>query len=156
MIQAWLKGKQWFPCRREVLESPAFRHLSPLAKQVLHAIELEHLRHGGKENGNLIVPYNTIRAYCRGASKRKIAQALRELEAFGFVTVQRGKVSGSKREPNRYLLTHLPGHNGGPPSDDWSEIKTDDEAERVLGQLEQKKSRTARLKAFIACPNDGF
>jgi hypothetical protein len=156
MTQQWLKGKQWFPCRREVLESPAFRYLSPLAKQVLHAIELEHLRHGGKENGNLIVPYNTIRTYCRGASKRKIAQALRELEALGFVVVHRGQVNGSKRAPSRYLLTHLPGHNGGPPRDDWSEIKTDDQAERRLAQLGQKKLRTARLKAFIACPDDGF
>jgi hypothetical protein len=156
MTQQWLKKKQWVAYRREMLESPAFRYMPPLARRVLHALEIEHMRHGGKENGNLVSTYDTIRKYCDGASKRLVAQALRQLEALGFLAIKRGKVSGNKREPSLYLLTYLPGHNSGPPSDDWSEIKTYDEAARVLGSLRQKKPPSPRFKAFIACPDGGF
>ena len=156
MKMSWLKGKQWIPYRRDMLESPAYRNLSALARDALHAVEIEHLRCAGKENGNLIVPYNVIRKYCKGASKRRIAQALREMEVLGFLEIKRGRMSGGKPVPSQYRLTHLPGHNGGSPSDEWEEIKTDEEANQRLSKITQKQPKTARFKAYLASPDDGF
>jgi hypothetical protein len=47
----------------EMLRSPAFRELSGAEYQILFCIESELARHGGKDNGNLIVTYDACVAY---------------------------------------------------------------------------------------------
>src|SRR4051794_21230259 len=47
---------------RELLESPAWLGLSPRALKVLGRLELEHLRHGGQDNGKLPVIYDDFQA----------------------------------------------------------------------------------------------
>jgi hypothetical protein len=143
--------EQFIPIRLSMLESPAYRALSMLARKVLNAIEVEHLKHGGKDNGQLIVPYNQLRKYCGGASKRTskrlIAQAIRELEALGFIMVIRGHAgNGVERAPNMFGLTYLPGHNGGPPSDEWKNIGSIEEAQARLAAAKEGRPQSDWFK----------
>jgi len=134
--------------RRSMLESPAYRVLSVMARRVLNAIEIEHLKHGGKENGKLIVPYKTLKTHCCAANHRVLAQAIRELEALGFILVVRGHAgNGVERAPNLFGLTYVPGHNGGPPSDDWKEFKTLEEAQARLVEAKKKRPQSNWFKA---------
>jgi hypothetical protein len=50
------------------------------------------------------------------------------------------------RTPNVYGLPWLPGHNGGPPTKDYLEITSGEEAKRRLEGLEKKRgSRKIRV-----------
>lgn len=49
---------QFIPHRVEMLESPAWRALSFVARRILDRLEIEHAGHGGAENGRLICTYD--------------------------------------------------------------------------------------------------
>jgi hypothetical protein len=91
---------QYIAHRLAMIESPAYRVLSFHARRCLDRIEIEHLRHGGKENGRLPVTYDQFIEY-GVMSRRFIGPALRELVApvldkGGLDPVQR------RREPVRW------------------------------------------------------
>jgi hypothetical protein len=69
----------------ELLESPVLRVLSQYGHLALLRIELELRRHGGHDNGKLIVTTRQFVEY--GIERRQIPAALRELEALGIVIV---------------------------------------------------------------------
>jgi hypothetical protein len=141
MTMDWLKGKGWLPWREEFESSPAFRLISPLAKEVFHCLQRAYLRNAGKDNGRLVVPYNRLRIECKGASKRRIADALDELKAVRIIVIE--KVWYGGKQVNRYLLTHLPEHPSGhpPPRDLWAEFRTDEEVVQILNKLKPKKEK---------------
>jgi hypothetical protein len=106
------------PHRKDMLESAAFRALSFPARQVLDRLELEHMNHGGQENGALIVTHDQFEAY--GVRRASVSKAIAELENRGFVEVtKRGRGGNADfRAPNTYRLTYLP-VGSQPPTDDW-------------------------------------
>jgi hypothetical protein len=122
-------GGGFAPHRLDMLKSPAWSALSPYSLRIHSRLELEHLSHAGKENGNLLCTYQDFRK-C-GLCKATIAKGLRELEALGFLQIVRG-FSGvaNECEANRYRLTHLPAY-GDRPSDEWRNIETLDEAKAI-------------------------
>ena len=131
-----------------MLESIAWRRLPLLARQVIDAIEIELLRHAGKQNGQLVVSYADFAKYCTaGTHKRLIAQAIRQAEALGFLIIVRGTAGvGKDRLPNQYRLTYMPGLNGGPPSEEWTEIKTTEEAQSRLASVKKPRPQTNWFK----------
>jgi hypothetical protein len=100
---------QYFTSRPvELLESPALRVLSQYAHLALLRIELELRRHGGHDNGKLIVTTRQFMEY--GIPRRQIPAALRELEALGIVVILHGRGGNAEhRKPNRFLLNYLCG-----------------------------------------------
>ena len=48
--------------------------------------------------------------------------------------------------PNRYRLTWLPGGNGGPPSDDWKDVTSDEQAKEILAAVKKPRPKTARYR----------
>jgi hypothetical protein len=113
----------------EALESPAYRALSLSGHRVLARIQIEHARHGGKENGKLPVTFQNFEDY--GIHRHAIAPAIRETEALGFIRItQLGRAgNGEFRIPNKFALTHLPTEDGQiAATDDWRRIKTIEEA----------------------------
>jgi hypothetical protein len=115
-------GEPWTPRRHSMKISPAYRVLPLYARRVLDAIEIELENHAGKDNGRLIVPYITLGPYCCTANDRILAQAIRELEILGFITVIHVHAKGPEYAPNMFGLTYAPGHDGSPPTDGWKEI----------------------------------
>lgn len=138
----------FIPIRRSMLESPGYQLLSTMARRVLIAIEAELLKHGGKDNGQLIVPYKTLKLFCHTSKKSAISQALRELVALGFLIIARGNGGiGKDRAPNLYRLTYMPGHNGGPAGDEWKEIQSAEEALNRMAAAKKPRPQTAWFRA---------
>jgi hypothetical protein len=137
----------WVPHRRSMLESPAWRMLPHLARQLLSRIELELMRHAGKDNGQLVATYDDLAKYALCQNPRAIAQAVRQAEALGFIIVTRGIGGiGATRQPNHFRLTYLPGQNGGPATDEWTEIQSEEDARARLAGVKKRRPQTGWFK----------
>lgn len=119
--------------KREMRESAAWRALPDNARRVLDRLELEHLRHGGAENGKLICTYADFeRAGLRRAS---VSLAIRQATALGFIVIERQgyRTSAEFRAPSLYRLTYVYGCGSSPnPTDDWHRIKDEAQAMATL------------------------
>jgi len=128
-----ISGGGFVPHTRDLIESPAMRVLSGAGLKVLQRIELEHLRHGGRDNGRLVVPYEDFIAY--GIRHfRTVSRGLREAEALGLIEIRRGRGGHGHARPNLYRLTYLPAGNIG-PTDEWRKFATLAEARAQLNGI---------------------
>lgn len=134
--------EQFIAHSREMRESPAWRYLPDNARRILDRLELEHMHHGGAENGCLPCTYSDfVRAGLRRAS---ISLAIRQAEALGFleVTHRGGRAISDARWPSRYRLTYvLGGGKSTERTDDWKRIKTTQEALSALGLARDARNR---------------
>lgn len=134
----------------------AWAWLPDNARRLLDRLELEHMRHGGAENGNLPCTYTDFeQARIRRAS---IALAIRQAVALGFLeVVKQGYLSASGfRSPSLYRLTYVHGcGQSPPPTDEWRQIKTAEEAAAALTEAASKKNHSsqARRKQKAGCKN---
>jgi hypothetical protein len=118
---------QFVPLNAEMLDSPAYRVLSLSGHRVLTRVQLEFCRHGGSDNGKLIVTFRDFTAY--GIERHSIAPAIAEVVALGFLRItHKGRAgNASYRSANQFMITHLP-MPGVKPFDDWRKFLTDDDA----------------------------
>jgi hypothetical protein len=153
------KGVQWTWWAIEMIESPAYRVLSLSGHRVIARIRLELARHGGNDNGKLIVTFDDFHEY--GLSLGCIAPAIREAEALGFIRVtQYGVASTAEfRIPTKFALTHLPVGNAA-PTNDWNRIQTVEEAEQKAMGARKQPSRYGRFprkkrapRTYLRCGN---
>lgn len=116
----------WTWITREMVHSPTWAALSISARRIIDGLMIEHMSHGGRENGNLAVTYLQLEAL--GVTKADIRKGLVELQACGFIrmTHQGLRVAGGG-EPSRFALTWLPTHTGSPiaalATNDWLEVR---------------------------------
>jgi hypothetical protein len=128
-----------------LLESPAWRVLGREAHLLLDRIEIEHMRHGCKENGNLIVTYADLEEYI-GCHRRGITRAQHDTEALGLLLIKRGRGgNGEFRAPNTFTLSYLP-VEGRDPSNEWAEIKTIEEARARLTAVRRQRQQSTWLQ----------
>ena len=73
---------------------------------------IEHMNHGGLENGNLMAPYGQLEDF--GIGRRLINQTIEDLERRGLIDVDRIGM----RHATRFALTWLP-VNGLHPTNRW-------------------------------------
>ena len=124
-------GEPWVWHTLDLLSSVAWRGRSINCTRLIDFLEIEHLRHGGNENGALLAPY--IQLVNFGITRRLIAATIREAEKRGLVRVERGGKRGTTMtELSRYRLTFLwtkTRKNGfwdwQLPTDDWKHVKGD-------------------------------
>jgi hypothetical protein len=141
---------QFVAHRLEMVTSPAYRALSLSGHRVLARIEIEHMHHGGVENGKLPVTFDNFEAY--GISEKSVAPALREVQALGFVRItERGRPSKSDfgRHPNQFELTYLNGAapHFDAPTDDWKQHRTLEDAKRIAEEARAAKDKSAVAKS---------
>ena len=67
--------------------SPAWKVLSPNAKEIFYRLLIEHMDHGGRENGKIPCTYSDFEKY--GVRRKSISKALDGLEALGFIEIVR-------------------------------------------------------------------
>lgn len=113
----WLTS--FVPHRLEMLKSHAWQSMpGPLAK-LIERLEIEHLSHGGQENGHLFVPFSQFEMY--GISRRRIRALLDLGEGLGLIEVRRDPSASTwdVRPPNAYRLTYLVEKGKKAPTDEW-------------------------------------
>jgi hypothetical protein len=134
----------WVWMTHEFLESGAYRALSIHGVRALNRIQLEHMAHGGLENGRLKVAWHDFRKY--GISGPYILQAEEELIALGIVVRERRgrKCHGEDHgDPAQWRLTYLPVSepaNTKPATNEWKRFGTSiSAAKNVLKKLSYRK-----------------
>jgi hypothetical protein len=115
-------SEQFVYYTREMIGSPAYRALSLQARKVLRRLELEHMAHGGQDNGKLPCRYHDFIKY--GCRRNGLSAALIEVEALGFAKTMTlgtrafGNVPG---KASTFLLTYLPTADA-PATNDWKKF----------------------------------
>lgn len=151
------RGARWIWLTEEMLISPAWRTLNAIGMSILTRVVLEHLYHGGRENGRLVVTYSDLESF--GARRQSIAVTLDVLVALGWLDVveKGGRSWADIRRPSRYALTWLPRADGTPASNKWKTAKDLAAATAIVrraqhgykSRLEIKKKRTKKKVASI-------
>jgi hypothetical protein len=134
-------GGQYVPHLRELIEAPAWRALSRPARLVLDRIEIEHMRHGGQDNGKLAVTFDDFVEH--GIHRNIIASAIRECVALGLLVITRPGSAGNAeyRAPNRFLLPYLQANTA---DQKWREIATLEEAEAIAKAAAGSRNRATQ------------
>lgn len=119
-----------FICKTlELISSDAWHFLSIHCGRLLNFLEIEHLKHGGAENGSLVAPYSQLEVF--GIGRRFISKAIAEAEFRKLVEVKRGGLKGrAMTDLNRFRLTYcwtkfqVDGYwDWQLPTDDWKTYK---------------------------------
>lgn len=125
-----------------MLDSVAYWALEPIEVRILAAIEIEHMRHGGNENGRLIVTRRQLEG--RQIPLKKIAPGLRALVELGFIEItQRGAAGiGDHAQAHRFRLTYVQPN----PTDEWRKFRDPAMARAVAETARQSADiRSRRL-----------
>jgi hypothetical protein len=126
------EGSSWVWFTAEMLESPAWRALTGNALKLIMRIALEHMKHGGKDNGKLPVTYSDFVAY--GVRRNAVNEALEIASQLGFVRRREGGMvpwAGGIRATSKYELTSM-SVGGAPPRNDWTRVGTDADARTTV------------------------
>jgi hypothetical protein len=122
----------WVWHTSELLRSAAWHGASPTLRRVLDYLEIEHLRHERRENGNLMALYGDLVKF--GVSRGLILKTLQEGEARGLLRVEHGFriPANGKQAPNRFRLTYLPTCTFDPKSKATTWCRATDEWRRYV------------------------
>jgi hypothetical protein len=125
---------------KDLLKSPAWGAASLPARRILDRLEVEHISHHGKCNGDLQVSYAQLAA--GGVRRRSIPGAVRDLRRLGLLKVRVSTVLrvGQIRPPNLYELTYLETPAGG-PTNDWRKITSIKEAKQATARRSRPRLR---------------
>jgi hypothetical protein len=112
--------------------------------RVMHRIELEHMNHGGAENGRLIVTFDQFVKW--GLCRRLIAPAIRELAVLGFleVTEQGHAGAAGNGKATRFRLTYVNCKSREQPTDEWRRIDAIEIAKAIVSAAKREASPRAR------------
>ncbi len=138
------KDEPWVFLSNSMLNSPVLFALSGNAYRAFFRILWEHLVHGRQQNGLLIVTHEQFIKI--GICKNSVAEAIRELCAFGLVRVERGWVDG-RPSPNRYTLTFYGDHEGASPTNDWKKTTAE-----TISEYRASKAKKQSSKQKIPAP----
>lgn len=111
------KDAPWTWQSIEMMRSLAWRRLSANARRVIDFLQIEHIRHGGYENGILKAPYDQLEEH--GIRRGTINKAITEAQLAGFIDVVRGGRSMEGDKSSLFRLTWLPDLDGNPPTNRW-------------------------------------
>lgn len=141
----WKLEGAFAPLPVYLLQSPAYRALTISARRVLDFLMVEHLTHGGRENGRLWAPYAQLETY--GVRKDSIREALHMLECFGLIErTQYGGRQGGRANATRYGLGWVPVLDEATPRERFRAI-TEPQVKAYLAEL-----KTVRAKSRSSPP----
>jgi hypothetical protein len=134
----------WVWQSRDLRESDAWRSAGINERRFIDFLLLEHMKHGGRANGQLKAPHRQLEEFGIGA--RYITDAIEGAEERGLVDVShRGQ-----RVAATYALTWLPLHDGIPATNRWQTYHNPD-----LKPLPVSKSRVLPFKGKAGLPSEG-
>jgi hypothetical protein len=117
------KGEPWVWHTGELLVSPAWRSRSITCVRLLNFLEIEHMNHGGNENGALMATYDQLSKF--GLSRCLISEAIDEAEFLGLLRSERGGRWADTNQPSTYRLTYRHDRDLNPPTNEWKKRSQD-------------------------------
>src|SRR5438067_2097010 len=127
------EGTSWCWITSEMLQSPAWRALSGNAIKIVMRVALEHLKHGGVDNGRLPVTYADFKR--DGVRHNNVREAIQIATNLGWIERRDpGEVPwhGNVRAPGMFAVTWLPRHDGAPATNRWRHLATDQDARAAV------------------------
>ncbi len=103
---------------------------------------LEHINHGGLENGRLVCTYKDFQEY--GLTRNKIRPAIEEADFLGLVKNQQGERIFARNHPNSYRLTFYGTKDAKDPTNEWKRITK----ERIDSFRSKKREQEKKRKEF--------
>jgi hypothetical protein len=137
------KGEPWSWLTAAMLNSPAWRGMGANTHRLIDFLILEHCRHAGSENGNLMAPYRQLNDY--GLSNRLIPEAIEEGEFLGLIQCKRGGYR-TDNEASRYRLTWM-GTGENPATNEWRAISEENIKLWRIGRQERRRKIRNEAKA---------
>ena len=131
-------GASWAWVTDELLNSLAWRSQRINCRKLIDFLMLEHCKHAGQENGNLMATYDQLVDY--GLTRNRVAAAIWEAEKLGLLQCRHGGRYHGSNEPNRYTLTWIGTLDS--PAKNPCKGKNEDDVERS-----RKPPRHSRKKA---------
>jgi hypothetical protein len=125
-----------------MLISPSWQLAPRPLKRMLERLEIEHLRHGGFNNGELFVSYGQFVE--AGMSRRSIKPTQQLGADLGLMEVIQNEGAGDIRAPNAYRLTYVPAKGKKNPSDDWKSI-TEERARTLVEAFKAADKAAAKI-----------
>ena len=134
------KNSAWIWHTLDLRTSAAWKARSDQLARLLELLEVEHLKHGGHENGQLHQTYSQIQA--GGIARKYISTTISEGESLGLIEVQHGlRKSSTESYMNKFRLTYLSAkvvnfeYQGGKPyytepTNEWKRI-TEEQAQAI-------------------------
>jgi len=142
-------GVAWSWITEQMLGSPAFNALIGSASaRVVFRVFLEHMQHGGQENGNLKVTFNDFEAY--GIDRKRISSAINEAQALGFIERTHkghrchGDFHGRAATFRLTWLGTLTADGPKQATNEWATLTAED-VERITAPKRSTKSKTSPL-----------
>jgi hypothetical protein len=135
------KGKIFIKLPLELLTSRAWQALGINARRFIDFLMIEHMRHGGRENGLLLAPRRQLEEF--GIGQHFVSGAIEEAESLGFVDCKRGV----GRRPSSYALSWLSLADDTPPSNRF--LQCDAAAEAISTTRKAAKQRKLRETAPV-------
>jgi hypothetical protein len=115
------EGEAWVWHSLILKSSMAWRTKSINLGRLLDFLEIEHMKHAGQQNGQLVAPYDQLVKF--GIGRRFILPAILEGEEHRLIEVDHGLcMANGTRAPSRFRLTYLPA-NEEPATDEWKRYR---------------------------------
>jgi hypothetical protein len=145
------EGQNWAWFTREMLESLSWRALNLASRRVVERVIIEHLKHGGTQNGDLPVTFADFQE--SGVPRCLIKASIELAVALGWIdVVERGvRGYGPARRPTRYGLTWLPRADWTAASNRWR-LQTWESIEKALVAFETARRRANGKRNFPRLP----
>jgi len=143
------KGQAWVWQTRDLLSSAAWRSLGINARRLIDFLLIEHMSHGGKENGRLLAPRRQL--WKAGIGNHFVSEAIEEAVALGIVDVKRG----IGRLASTYTLNWLPLHDGTMPVPRWLNAVSSTQEHSLQMSAKEHSDRVlySTHKAHSECPS---
>jgi len=125
--------EQFVKMPRGLMASDAWLSMRAGHLKIISALCEEHMRCGGRNNGNLKAPHRQLAAL--SIAPGRIARLIRDLEEWGLIECQRGGM----RTATRYGLAWLPRADHRPPSNAWRDYR----APEMAKSAHEKEGRAA-------------
>jgi hypothetical protein len=127
---------------RSLVASASWQSLGLPARRLIDFLMLEHMRHGGRNNGFLTAPRKQLAE--AGIHHDAVSRAINEAIALGLIDC----IRGTGRAPNRYALTWLPLANGVEPTNRWRQCN--EQAANAVSARKQARTRALNRRTPVS------
>ncbi|MBB3264040.1 hypothetical protein FHW79_001655 [Azospirillum sp. OGB3] len=132
----------WVWASTELMSSPAWRARSIYCVRLIEFLQIEHMAHGGYENGKLKATYDQLDRF--GIPRKYIKATIQEAEGLRLIEVQQGGQKGVvENHASLYRLTFYHSSVKGRPGERSYYVAPSNEWKTITAEMAREVERTA-------------